>query len=275
MAQALGGIGKKGRSQLAILLKTGQAVFTPESTARDLQVTRAQATQLLAQWTKQGWCSRLKHGVYIPVSLQASSSEVMADEPWLIAKALFDPCYNGGWTAAEHWNLTEQIFNSVMVFTTKKTHEKNVQLKGARFTTKTVRAERNFGTKNIWIKSQKVPLSDPTKTIVDAFNDPAVVGGIRMAIDLLGAYLKSEHKDLRLLVEYASRMKNTAIFKRLGCVLEKTHSSESAFIEELRKKIKAGYSQLDPSTPGTSLVTAWGLWVPAFWKKGSLNRDNA
>jgi predicted transcriptional regulator of viral defense system len=64
-------------------------------------------------------------------------------------------------------------------------------------------------------------------------------------------------------------MKNTAIFKRLGFIFERRHPEETAFIGKIKKEIKSGYSQLDPNTPGKSLVTAWKLWVPTSWKKGA------
>jgi predicted transcriptional regulator of viral defense system len=191
----------------------------------------------------------------------------MADEPWIIAKNLFDPCYIGGWSAAEHWDFTEQIFNTVMVFTSKKVDSREMSLNGARFTLKTIKPERIFGLKTVWLQNQKVEVSDPTRTIVDAFNDPATVGGIRMAIDILDRYLKSEYKNLDLLFEWSLKMKNTAIFKRLGFVFSMQWKNEEKFILRSRRALKSGYSQLDPASPGKSLVTEWGLWVPPKWKK--------
>src|SRR5690606_28131491 len=138
-----------------------------------------------------------------------------------LAKALFGSCYIGGWSAAEHWGFTEQIFNSTMVFTTKKSKTSELDLKGARFTVKTIKAERLFGCQNVWRDNHKVAISDPTRTIVDAFNDPAVVGGIRMTSDVFDRYIKSDHRDWDLLFRYSRQMKNTAIFKRMGFVLEK------------------------------------------------------
>lgn len=272
MTQTLAGIGKKGRSQLAKLLKANLSTITPKNAAIALQVGQHQASQLLAEWARKGWLSRVKHGVYIPVSLQADTTRVMADEPWVIAKSIYDPCYIGGWSAAEHWDLTEQIFNSTMVFSTKKTAKKNVAMNGLRLTLKTISPQRLFGTKNFWIGSQKVILSDPTKTIVDAFNSPEVVGGIRMTVDILKMYMKSEHKNLDLLFQYATKMNNSAIFKRLGYVFETSFPSDSEFINKLKKEIKSGYSQLDPNTPGTKLVTKWNLWVPAL-EKGKTDCD--
>ncbi len=156
-----------------------------------------------------------------------------------------------------------------MVFTAKKSKARELELTGAKFTIKTIKLERLFGSQHVWRENHKVAVSDPTRTIVDAFNDPTVVGGIRMAVDILGRYLKSEYKDMDLLLHYSKQMKNTAIFKRLGFVCERLHPEEKAFLEKIKKEIKSGYSQLDPSAPGKSLVTAWKLWVPTSWKKGS------
>lgn len=273
MINHLAGIGKKERSQLALLLRANLPIITSENASKILKTARSRAAQLLALWAKKGWLSRVKHGVYVPVSLQAGNPNVMVDDPWIVARALFDPCYIGGWSAAEHWNFTEQIFNSVLVFSTKKSQTRELKLQGVNFTIKTIKVDRLFGAKPIWREGHKVNVSDPSKTIVDAFNDPAVVGGIRMAIDILAQYLKSEHKNAKLLYDYAHQMGNTAIFKRLGFVLERQYPSEKAFAEKMRQQIKAGYSQLDPSTPGDSLVTAWKLWVPAAWKKGIATND--
>jgi len=275
MEPQLAGIGRKERSNLAQVLKAGLAVITAKAVAKVLKLDQNHAAQLLALWAKKGWLSRIKHGVYIPVSLQADSLEVMADEPWVVAKGLFEPCYIGGWSAAEHWDFTEQIFNSTMVFTTQKLRARELSLKGIKLTVKTIKPERLFGTKAEWRENQKVLVSDPTRTVVDAFNDPAVVGGIRMSMDILDRYLKSNHKNLDLLFQYSVQMKNTAIFKRMGFVFEQNYPNEVEFIKKMKTKIKSGYSQLDPAVPGKSLVTAWGIWVPNSWKKGFKVRDQS
>lgn len=267
MRSNLAGLGKKERSQLSSVLKNNNGVITPHTAAQALNLKQNLAAQLLARWNKKGWLSRVKRGVYVPVSLQSDTSNVMVDEPWILAKSLFSPCYIGGWSAGEHWDLTEQIYSSTMVFTSKKTTARELNLQGARFTVKTIKSERIFGLKTIWIQNQKIQISDPSRTIVDAFNDPATVGGIRMAVDMLDRYLRSEHKSLELVFEYAVKMKNAAIFKRMGYIFSQHFPNEQNFIQMARKNIKSGYSQLDPSTPGKTLITQWGLWIPNT-KKG-------
>lgn len=262
MKSNLAGLGKKERSQLGTLLKARAPAITPEFAASSLKVDRSRAAQLLARWSKKGWLSRVKRGVYLPITLQSDTTQVMVDEPWLLAKSLFSPCYIGGWSAAEHWDFTEQIFSSAMIFTAKKVAAREINLNGARYTLKTIKPERIFGLQSIWIENQKVEISDPTRTIVDAFNDPATIGGIRMASDALARYMRSEHKNLNLLFDYGLKLNNTASFKRLGFIFSTQYSLEKKFIEKARKVLKSGYSQLDPAVPGKSLVTEWGLWVP-------------
>jgi predicted transcriptional regulator of viral defense system len=159
-------------------------------------------------------------------------------------------------SAAEHLDFTDQIFNSTLVFTSRKVPRRKLNYKGANFTIKTVKPERIFGCQSIWIENHKVHVSDPTRTIVDEFNDPVVVGGIRTAVDILNRYLRPEYTNLDLLFQYSTQMKNTAIFKRLGFIFEQYCPEETTFIEKIRKEVKSGHSQLDPSTPGKSLVTA-------------------
>ncbi len=269
MEQELAGLGKKERAQLAQIMRAEAATITPEQASKNLNLSRPRAAQLLARWCKKGWLSRVKHGVYVPIPLQSSTANIMADEPWVLAKSLFSPCYIGGWSAAEHWDLTEQIFNSALVFTSKKVSQREQHLNGATFTIKTIKPERLFGTTSVWLQNQKVEISNASKTIVDIFNDPATAGGIRMAADMLSLYMKQPEKNLELLLDYAKRMKNSALQKRLGFVFSILFPGEKIFISACHAAVKSGYSQLDPAVPGKELVTTWNLWVPSNWKKGT------
>jgi predicted transcriptional regulator of viral defense system len=93
--------------------------------------------------------SPCRQRTYIPVPLQTTSTEVTPEESWLIAHKLFSPCDIGGWTAAHHWGLTEQIFNSIYVMTTKKVHQREQNLNGVTFKVKTILAKKIFGTQFI------------------------------------------------------------------------------------------------------------------------------
>ncbi len=263
MKPKLGGLKKTGRKLLGKLLQASKESFTVAEAAQILNVSRRHASSLICAWNKRGWVYRIRRGLYIPIPLQSSSTEVTPEDPWLIAHKLFSPCYIGGWTAAHHWGFTEQLFNTIYVLTTKKVHTREQHLNGVSFKIKTILAKRIFGTQAIWNERVKINISDPTKTVIDGLNDPAVFGGIRMVADILSAYINSKEFNQEKLLKYANAMENSAIFKRLGFLIEQLKCDVSTSIASACKiKLKSGYSQLDPSVKGDRLETQWHLWVP-------------
>jgi predicted transcriptional regulator of viral defense system len=262
------GLGKKARQQLGTVLKKTGDLITVGAAAKALDLPAPKAAQLLSSWNRLGWLSRVKRGVYASVPLTSTTTDVMVDDPWLLGSLLFSPCYVGGWSAAEHWDLTEQIFNSTMIITQRKVHGRKLELHGARLQLKTTTPKRFFGTRTEWIKNQTVDVSDPSKTIIDVFNDPSIGGGIRLAVEIFRSYLKSEHKNIKLLLEYADRNANSAAVKRMGFVTEQIAPEEKNLLEGCRRRIKSGVSQIDPGVNSKCLVTKWGLWVPSDWQRG-------
>ncbi|MHC4459211.1 MAG: type IV toxin-antitoxin system AbiEi family antitoxin domain-containing protein, partial [Planctomycetota bacterium] len=175
-------------------------------------------------------------------------------------------CYIGGWSAAEYLDLTEQIFRTVMVMTVQKPRDRRPKIKGTDFWLRTVTEKALFGLSPVWRGQVKIPVSDPTRTILDMLSDPVLGGGIRTTTDMLINYLRSENKNLTSLIEYAARLGNGAVFKRLGFLLEKLAPDETTTMEQCRVRLTAGNSKLDPKLDNTRLVTRWRLWVPEHWK---------
>jgi predicted transcriptional regulator of viral defense system len=175
--------------------------------------------------------------------------------------SLFNQCYIGGWTAANHWDLTEQLFNETLVFTTRRVKEKRVIAQGAVVVLHSVKQKRFFGLKTLWPGSVKVHISDPARTLVDMIAAPELGGGIDHVADTLSTYLKTK-ADRDLLIRYAGEFKNGVIFKRLGYLAE-TRLHDNKFAAECRSGLTQGCARLDPALPPERLVTAWRLWLPS------------
>jgi predicted transcriptional regulator of viral defense system len=105
------------RARLSAVLQIAKDLVTIEDAVKALGVERHAASKVLARWQQQGWLKRVGPGIYAPIPLDASTTEQVLKDPWVLVPALFAPGYIGGWTAAEHWDLTEQLFRSVFVFT--------------------------------------------------------------------------------------------------------------------------------------------------------------
>jgi len=257
----------QGRSQLVKVLAGSGDVIHISDVAKVLAISRTDAAKRLARWREQGWLSRVGSGAYVPASIDTLGLERVLDDAWVLVPALFAPAYIGGRTAAEHWDLTEQIFKDVVVITGQSIREKRLERQGFQFALKHIDASKIFGTKAVWRHHTKVPVSDLHRTIVDILDDPALGGGIQHVSDCLNAYLKRADRDDQKLIEYGEQLGNGAVFKRLGFLAERNQSGEK-LTELCRSRLSAGNAKLDPALVGSRLVTKWRLFVPDTWIKG-------
>ena len=262
------GLGKADRNRLSAVLRGTKGTISVAEAAEILDMPSTGAAKLLSRWAQKGWLSRVRRGLYISVPLESRTADIPLEDAWVIADKLYSPCYIGGWSAAEYWDLTEQIFRTVIVLTEQRPRERKPIIKGTEFLLRTVSDKAMFGLKAVWRGRIKVNVSDPTRTILDMLSDPRLGGGLRSTIDIFSNYLSSEKKDLGLLIEYADQLGNGAVFKRLGFLLEKYAENEQDFIGQCRKRLTAGNAKFDPALKAKKLITRWRLWVPERWAKG-------
>lgn len=257
----------RGRARLSAVITAAGDVVRIDDTVQALDVTRERAAKLLSRWAEQGWLRRVGTGTYVPVQLELLNSEQVVQDPWVLVPALFGPAYIGGRTAAEHWDLTEQLFRDIVVFTSRSVRHKTVEQQSAVFTLKRIREELIFGTKTVWRGQTRISVSDIHRTIVDMLDDPAIGGGIQHVEDCFSQYMKRSDHDPAKLVEYAERHGNGAIFKRLGFLAER-HPDGQALVKAARSRLTKGHAMLDPALACEKLATRWRLRVPASWLKG-------
>ena len=265
--KALMGIGKLDRERLAAILRGTKGTVSVAQAAAILGVSPTDAAKMLSRWHKKGWLSRIKRGLYVPVPLEASSADLPLEDPWQIAVSLYAPCYIGGWSAAEYWDLTEQLFRTTVVMTQLTPRDRHPVIKGMAFLLCSISERKLFGLKSVWRGQVKVLVSDPTRTILDMLANPRLGGGIRSVSDMLVNYLQSDMKDLDLLIDYAEQFGNGAVFKRLGFLLEQHAPDEQFAITQCAERLTKGNTRLDPKLPAERLVTRWRLWVSESWLK--------
>src|SRR4030066_168540 len=263
--ETISGLGKEDRKRLSAIFRETKGTVSVRDAANILKVSPPDAAKMLSRWAKKGWLSRVTQGLYVRIPLESGTADIPLEDPWIIADRLFSPCYIGGWSAAAYWDLTEQIFRSIVVLTTQKPRDRKPIFKGTKFLLKTIPEKAMFGLKSVWRKEIKVLVSDPARTIIDMLSDPQLGGGIRSVVDSFKNYMKSENKNMDSLIEYASRLGNGAVFKRLGFLLEKFNPDERQTIGACKSNPTKGNSKLDPKLAGDKLVTRWKLWVPKNW----------
>jgi predicted transcriptional regulator of viral defense system len=234
-----------------------------------MDLPRRKTAMSLGALARRGWLLRARRGLYYVLPLEAQPGRpTISEDPWVLAREAFSPCYIGGWSAAEHWGLTEQLFRSTLVVTAKNFRTTKINVLGNEFRLFRVPHSRIAGTINVWRGRERVPISDRERTIIDALRRPELCGGVRHLADIMREYGRSAERDFRKLANVAREFANGATWKRLGYLAEVLWPEEKALAEEARNHLTAGIVKLDPrvSRRGT-LLRRWGLWINAAISK--------
>jgi predicted transcriptional regulator of viral defense system len=254
------------RETLSLLARGAKAgLISADEAARVLGVSGRVAVARLARLAASGWVARVRRGLYLLLPLDAASAATTAiEDPWVLAEVTLAPCYIGGWSAAEHWGLTEQIFRSTFVVTAAGARSRSRTLFGAEFHIARVPRTRISGSVQVWRGATRVSVSDRERTIADAMVDPTWVGGARHLIDILNAHRRGPDWNPPKLLARMAELGRGAAYKRLGYLAENVVDGGRALIDACLKARTKGAIKLDPAVaaPGR-LVKRWGLWVNA------------
>lgn len=253
------GISAAKREELAMVVGRGRRLVTVSDVADGLGLDRVTAAKRLARWNEQGWLRRVRRGLYIPVPVDAENPRAWSEDPLVLGDAVWHPCYFTGWTAANHWGLTEQVFRTVIVKTTQRVRATRDRLLDHEFHVIHTGVDTlEWGTAGVWRGERRIRVADPARTVLDILDDPRLGGGIRPGAEILQAYLL-EH-DWHTLIEYADRIGNGAVFKRLGYIAETANLGDEGLLDACRARLSAGIALLDPSAPASGPRDGdWGL----------------
>ncbi|MDF3048261.1 MAG: hypothetical protein K0R73_1379 [Candidatus Midichloriaceae bacterium] len=250
------------KEKLGALLRDAGEIFTVSTAAASLGTSNVEAAKILARWATQGWLARIRRGLYAMVPIEAVDTQQALDDEWMIIPKLFSPCYIGGWSAAEYWDLTEQVFRDTCIMTEKYIGHKQQKFHNVSFELSHIPPTLNFATKTIWKNRESIKVSDPHKTIIDILNMPHIGGGIQHVTACFCEYIKSQYFDSNKLADYALRINNGAVFKRLGFLTSELMGAEHPLTLLCREHLTKGLAYIDPSIKDGKLITNWRLFVP-------------
>lgn len=254
------------RAHLARVAARARPLVDVTAASAALGWDRKRTAKQLARWSSQGYLRRVRRGTYAVVPIAAMTQEQVVADPWVLVPAVFRHAYLGGWTAAEHWDLTEQVFNTLLVCTTDRVRRTRLAVAGTALRARHVPEGWFFATRVEWREGSRVLVSDMHKTILDLCADPALGGGVQHVMHCLRAYLKRSDADAERLLSYGKRLNVATAFKRLGFLCE-VAGGPAGLIEGCRGAISDGLAELDPSLRSPKVSKRWQLRLPAAWQK--------
>jgi predicted transcriptional regulator of viral defense system len=242
------GISGSGRADLAAVLGSGNPFVTPADVVDALGVDPDTAAKRLSRWAEDGWLRRVRRGLYIGVPVDAMDPAAWSEDALVVAAAVWSPCYFTGWTSASHWALSDQVFRTTVLKSARRVRTSRDRLLDHEYIV--VHASEDalrWGIKSEWRGETRLRFADPGRTVIDVLDDPSLAGGIRHAAEITGTYLE-EHPP-EVLVDYAERSGNRAVFKRLGYLIEALGLEQPFLVDASQKRLSAGISALDPGGP--------------------------
>jgi predicted transcriptional regulator of viral defense system len=251
------------RTQIAKLARASRSgLISSVDASKALSLDAKTTGAKLASLAERGWLRRVRRGVYliVPLETEPGKTATVAD-PWILAQEVFNPCYIGGWSAAEYWELTEQIFRPTLVVTAAAIRSKSIDLLGQEYRLFRVPVSRVRIETSVWRDSVKVKVSSRERTLVDCLRNPTLSGGVGHLILMMKEYANHPEHDFRKLLNEAREADSGATWKRLGYLFETLWPKEESIINEASRKLTAGNIKLDPLVKARGkLVKRWGVW---------------
>jgi len=252
------------RRELAQLARASHGgVISVADAARVLALPARRAAMRLNELDRAGWLARVRRGFYFVLPIEARSArETTPEDPWVLASQLYAPCYIGGWTAAEHWGLTEQLFGSTFVATAASIRSRSETHLGASFKLVRVKPERLAHLSQVWRGRSRVVVSSAERTIVDAAIDPRWVGGPRHLADIIATYRATSNADEASLGLELARSGTGAAAKRLGFLVERLWPAADRLSDAALARRSTGVIKLDPTVKRRGeFSTRWRMWI--------------
>ncbi len=254
-------------SERAIIAKLAGAaaggIVSLDRAVEVLGTSRLAASRHMSALVTGGWLSRVRRGVYSIRPLDAAPGTPIAEEdPWAVAVRVFEPCYVGGWTAAGHWHLTEQLFRATMVVTERRVRRADVTIGSTVYHVARDSHKRVTGLSPVWRNNSRVLVSSVERTIVDACAHPGWVGGGGQLIAIFRAAVLDGLMTTESVLAVAAEAPTGAALGRLAVLVDRYWPSATNVTAFVAKHRGTGYARFDPDVKANgSLNTRWGIWL--------------
>lgn len=165
------------------------------------------------------------------------------------------PSYVSFWSALNFYKFTEQLPRTLFLATTKKS--KSIVFKDKKIVFVKLSPKRFFG----YTKINDIVIASKEKALIDSLLFPRYSGGIAEVFKCLCNAWSEVEKNI--LIEYAFRIGNKSLLKRLGFLIELGNLKiDKKILESIKRKIGRGYSKLEPeNSKKGEYEKKWGLII--------------
>ncbi len=139
------------------------------------------------------------------------------NDPFVIASNIIWPSYISCWSALRYYNLTEQLPQTISVITTRTRKKREITFQNTKIRFIRIKPKYFFGYRKERYQNFDIFIAEPEKALIDS----ALLK--KISFSEISSVMKNNVKsiDIDLLVDYLLRIKNKALIKRFGFLLDK------------------------------------------------------
>jgi predicted transcriptional regulator of viral defense system len=208
----------------------------------------------------KGFAQRLRRGLYQVVPQRETGRRILpAYGASDMVESLFSPCYLGGWTAAEEWDLDAPDTAELFVVTAKRVRRCRVEIGGVeiRLTHAPLGLVQGPGIER---GPRQPPISNLERTIVDGLVNPAWLGGVKYLVHALKHYSDEAPDDFYPFLDLLREAGSGAAVKRLGFLVSRHDLSGLDMGDELLPLRTKGVIDLEPGGRKEGRINRrWGV----------------
>ena len=240
------------RTDLLNLLAKKGNTFTFNDALKISNLSTTSLQKVLYRLQQSGAIERIEKGKYLIIPLGAEKGKYTLHE-FVIGSLLVEPYTIAYWSALNYYGLTEQIPTTVFIQTITRKFNTNPEVFGVQYKIVKIKKEKVFGIRKEWIEETQINITDKEKTIIDCLDKPQYCGGV---VEVAKA-LKNNKFDRKKLENYAQRIGNSGVLRRLGYLCELLNIKI-----KLPKLNTRNYLLLDPTMPEKDTKNArWRLLI--------------
>lgn len=216
-------------------------IFSIDQMYQKTRIDKNTLKVMLTRLEKRGYIERIEKGKYMIIPFESEKGKYTLHE-FVIGSYLVEPSAISYWSALNYYGMTEQIPKTVFLQTSARRKRSLINIFGVNYRIVRIKEKKIFGLRKEWIEETPINITDREKTIVDCLDKPRYSGGV---IEIAKA-LKTNSLDYQRLSEYALRIGNYAVVRRLGYL-----SDQMGLKLPLEPPKSKKYLRLDPTMPPT------------------------
>jgi len=252
------GIGSQEAELIATIGSSGLKVFSVAAAAKLLGFTNTTVSQIVHRLVGKQKLLRIEKAKYLVIPPAAWKAGEYTEEGIVIASQLIKPYYLSYWTALQFYGWTEQPSRTIYVAAQRM--KLPLELKGIAIRFVRLKDSRFFGFSEHWVDTHRIAVADKEKTIADCLDQPRYCGEIVEVAK--GIWNGRKDINLGTVVDYAIRMENVSIIKRLGFLLDTLDLWPAKARKEALKLVTPSIVLLDPNRNKTGFICSdWHVRV--------------